>query len=355
MLKQILNPRSKKATAIWLIALSVMLIVVTIPRFNRQDLWIIDNYTVGGGQASENLHDALFYIEQTQYFRGERETSTSAPWAFRPAVPFLAAPLPFEPMTSVNIINLLFLIAGLISLWFTISLKTRLPFLKIVGAALYVFSFGPFYWGTIGYVDAATVGFLSLSAYLLVSKLWIPLALVMAAGPFIKEPAVAIVPALFGQVRFSMRKGWIYSGAIGMAGGLLMIGMLYLARAASDTDGLAYFWGVNWRNLFNWESKDLVKLVLGLGLPFLLAVAMTYLCRKTLREVFIQTAPFLGGTIGTLFFVIFSAACCQVAAGRFAWATNPFLIPVVVIMLGILIESRQKRDLTPPPLQGIPK
>ena len=330
------------ATLLWLLVFSALLIAVVIPRFNRQDLWVIDNYTTGGAPARENLHDAQAYIQQTQYFRGESVRPAMIPFGARPAVPFLAAPLPFDAQTSLNIINVAFLIVGLLSLWGIIAKTTRLPALKVLGATLYVLSFGVFFYGAIGYIDAAAFGLLALGLYLITSNRWFPLVAIMAVGPFVKEQTLTLIPALFGQVRFSMQKGWVKSFAIACASLVLMAGMLLVARSTAGAAGGLGFWGLGWGNAWRilTEGEELLKLLLTLGLPPLLILILLYPCRKMLGDIFRDTAPFWGGAIGAMAFVVYGLLCCN-PGGRFTWTVHLFLIPVAIIMLDRYIQERK--------------
>src|SRR2546425_12132441 len=67
------------------------LVLTCSPRFNRDT----------GGHAR-------YYAELVRYLRGQADSSTlSAPFAYRLAGPLLASLLPLEPMTALNIVNLL--------------------------------------------------------------------------------------------------------------------------------------------------------------------------------------------------------------------------------------------------------
>ncbi len=332
--KRLLSPTSLKASIVWLAILSVLLVAITYPRFNRQDLWIIDDYTTGGRVAREALYDAGAYIKQTQYFRGESQNPTQRPFVYRPLVPLLAAQLPFEPLTSINVINLFMMIVGLISLWFTLSLKTKLPLLKVIGCGLYVVSFGSFYYGTIGYLEGAVIGFLSLALYFVVSHQWIPLGLALISGPFLKESTLAMLPAFFGELRFHMQVGSLKIVVLSLLAGLVMLSGLYIARIVIvGSEAAQYIWSVSLEKFIFWELRDIIKLVLALGLPTLMLIVLLYPSRNSIKDIVTEGAPFLGGIVGTGAVIMYAITCCQADAGRFAWLLYPFLIPLVMLML----------------------
>ena len=89
--------------------LALCLVIVCLPRFNRRNI--------------EGVGDAGVYTRYIEYFRGKTISSPIlAPLNFRPFAPFIAASLPFDPMTAINIINI-FMCA--IMLYFMMHVKSR--------------------------------------------------------------------------------------------------------------------------------------------------------------------------------------------------------------------------------------
>ena len=74
------------------ILLFLALVVVCLPRFNRNDRLL------GGipGRAGDN--DSAHYVAMTEVYRGDRPVlSPEAPFTYRPLVPFVASLLPLNP------------------------------------------------------------------------------------------------------------------------------------------------------------------------------------------------------------------------------------------------------------------
>ena len=133
--------------------LTVLLVLICLPRFDRRDLGLIGGLTTDGKAATEQLYDASYYVEYLELFRGIPAKSHKSPFIYRPLVPFLGSLLPFKPMTSINIVNLAFLFIGCalshLTLLF-VGCRRNLSF----RTALRGF-FPVFYYGTIGLVDPA--------------------------------------------------------------------------------------------------------------------------------------------------------------------------------------------------------
>ena len=346
----------RRAPYIWLAVLLILLVLITIPRFNRQDLWFIDNFTTDGLPAASSvvLADAGSYIAHVEYLRGEPASENlKSPFVYRPLVPLVASILPFEPMTAINVVNLLFLIAGLVFLWATLARMVRVS-LQVLGGFLYTVSFGTFFYGTIGYIDASAVGIITISSYFIVSSRWLPLLVALTVGPFIKEQVLVLSPALLGYMRFSIRHTWIKSLAISGASGIYMVVLLYIARVISPIDMNSA--GLSLANILNnWpvsisallkiqEAEEVLKLFLGFGAPALLFVLLLWPTRHNLNKSLPIIAPFLGGAIGVTIFVIYAQFCCA-TAGRFSWMTAPFLIPITMYLLETLFRDKENQGV----------
>ena len=88
---------------IYSLLLMLLLLCVTLPRFNRHD-FAIGSITSNG---IKELGDAGQYISIVQYFRGNLGVEAlEVPFTYRPLVPLVASILPLDPMTSINLVNL---------------------------------------------------------------------------------------------------------------------------------------------------------------------------------------------------------------------------------------------------------
>jgi len=94
-----------------LIFFILSLIIVTLPRFNWGELGPLKSL------VGVKPFDVEQYILYTDYFRGEKNSTVlESPFAYRPLVPFLASFLPYKAFTSINLVNLIFLILTLFPL-----------------------------------------------------------------------------------------------------------------------------------------------------------------------------------------------------------------------------------------------
>lgn len=165
--------------------------LIALPRFNWGDLPQPLNKFVG-----EKPFDVEQYEKYVEYFRGNKNLTNEleGPFSYRPLVPLLASLLPFEPLTSINLVNLFSLTLGLIYL---IKLLLKLGFNEkeiVIGSLIFIFSFPLFYYATSGYIDASLIGVMIISNYYLMTKRYYIFILSFTIGIFIKETIVILLP-----------------------------------------------------------------------------------------------------------------------------------------------------------------
>ena len=133
--------------------LSISLILVCLPRFNRVDIGI-DHLKTAGIQAKKKLVDVRQYINYTNFFKGQSEKfQVKAPFSYRPLLPFVASKLPFNAMTSINIINIVSLLFAMLILFRILNLYDIDFKYCLLGCSLFVFSFPTFYYGAVGMTE----------------------------------------------------------------------------------------------------------------------------------------------------------------------------------------------------------
>lgn len=77
------------------LTLGIMLLMV-LPRFNRN-----------AAIVERPMNDARYFVAYVEYFRGLEPSDVIRPASnWRLGVPFIAAYLPFSPLTSINIVNI---------------------------------------------------------------------------------------------------------------------------------------------------------------------------------------------------------------------------------------------------------
>lgn len=304
--------------ALWLI-----LLVVCLPRFNRADVGGLGRLTEGGAAGTFAMGDASVYVAFVEHLRGTGDGSiVKAPFIFRPLVPLIAAQLPWSPLTSINIVNVLSLAAGVLMLYLT---ALRLGLSRRLGAAagaLFAVSFPAFYYGAIGYVDPVLVSLLMAGVYFLVSDMAAPFLLVLAAATLTKESALLLVLASAGACVPADGRG--RRVALFAAAAALFVAISLLMRASEPHAG-RYLWVPSLEYLlFNVSRpRAWISLLLSFGLPGLLALNA---CRKSLPStpaVHLLKAGFAASLLlaaGSLF--------SSYADGRAIWASYPFAIPL---------------------------
>ncbi len=167
------------------LAFTVLLfLLVTLPRFNRHSL-IVDR----------PLNDARYFKAYVEYFRGETPSDVIRPASnWRILVPILAALLPFEPLTSVNIVNCVCIALSLLFLFKSICYFAQNTAVAWFGCWLFIFSFPTFYYTAIGYIDPGVMLFVSLGIYVTITQQLWALILTFTIGALAKETIIVLLP-----------------------------------------------------------------------------------------------------------------------------------------------------------------
>jgi len=319
--------------------LSLCLIIVCMPRFNRKDIGFIKHFTSGGKSSSELLEDAGHYIHYVEYFRGINISKPIiTPVNYRPFVPFIAAFLPFDPMTAINIINIFSL---LLTLFFLNLLLYYLQFsfsLRIIGSLLFIFSFPTFYYGAIGYIDPVLIFFLMLGTYYILSEKWNYLIILLIIGAFVKETMVILIPVAFISLiyrDYSWKKKIILFVILSLSF-FITYQLIRFFIPAPDS----FFW---------WPSKDFffgnigrlknwAGLILGFGFPGFISLKAFSLFKKNIPEIKTWLAPLLTGLL-TAMALHFYAVSSALVDGRFIWTSYPFSIPLAVFVIDHMTQK----------------
>lgn len=345
------NPGMLLATnreGIIFLLLALSLLLVTLPRFNRNDIGFIDRFTCGGLDCqTEDLSDAESYTQYVEYFRGnlaDKET-IAAPFAYRPLLPLLAAPLPFGAMTALNIVNLISLLAALYVLHRILS-ELDVPFrFRLGGLALFAFSFPVFFYGTVGVVDPLLLLLVTIGVYATIRKKRLLFAATLIIGSITKESIVILIPVYLAYQAVS---GGSWRSAILGTIPLIALstGALALARVWTPASDAAYQW-VPSSEIFmdNFGRRELwLVAILTLGLPGLLTVLVFLrLSFADTREIAMENFHLVVGVVGSLA-LFFLAMMTAYADGRFLWVSYPFIIPL--IMLGAKRYSESSGEET---------
>ncbi len=331
-----------------LLLMAVSTILVCSVRFNRHDVPAIRPLTQSAGPAIQ-LGDAVHYVEYVKAFRGQAAAAAvPPPFRYRPAVPWLASLLPFEPMTAINVINVASLILALLSLHLTLL---RLGFglaVRTASLALFVFSFPSFYYGAIGYVDPLLICVLMTATCFLVHGQTAAAIAVVAIGVPVKETTGLLVPvvAVSSLGPRGGRTASVLTAACALA---LFLGVTLLLRAVVPAAG-ELIWKPSLHSLlFNaGRARTWVSLALAFGLPGLLGL-ISLLSPRPLDAEKVRHFRMLATGFACAVALAFLALLTAYADGRFIWTAYPFAIP-----LGAFTLERWMR-LPNPPVEAEPK
>jgi len=327
-----MSDRSSLSYRTWML-LAGALILMCLPRFNK-------NAVVFPSAAG----DEEVYAHYVEFFRGDTVTGplTSAS-TWRPLVPFIAALLPFAPMTAINLVNVasllfaLFMLARILE-WFALPRGYHLA-----GCALFIFSFPTLYYGSIGYVDPMLLGLVTLGVYLILSRRWIAFTLLLLPGVLAKEGIVVLLPpALFFLILGeNSRRKWLFP----VVWILIYVGLSLAVRRFAP--GVAYdqFWVPSTEKLIENVTRARVWIgaILTLGPPG--AVALMLLLRP---QWLLAPSPRTMLAIGFLSVLAtwVTALVTAYADGRTLWVAFPFTIPLMMVWLH---ERKSGRFQSPSP------
>lgn len=304
---------------------------VVYPRFNRQDLGVVG--LVGRAvDGSVSQGDAPEYIKLVRYFRGEVARSTlTTPFAYRPAAPLLAAVLPVrDPMTALNVINVLGLVA---TLWFLHRTLRTIGYgfwQALTGDLLYAVSFPVFYYGAIGLVDPVGMTVLAGGVFFLLRQQWWALGGMILCGTFVRETTVWLLPVIAAYlVVVRPKRGWLKLALVSMA---YLVPTVFTRWVFSDLGHYAWHpsWGYLWQNL---RLRAIGAMGLSVGPPGLLALLWwlnkEWRGRAAALEVMVPMTVGIACGAGLSAFAFVAAY----ADGRFMWGASLFAMPFCLDVL----------------------
>ncbi len=335
LVRSLNDPRRSR---LWLLVLGVALVLVCVPRFNQRDMF-------GLASLTGPLSDQLQYMAMVEHYRGQPRGPDRplAPFTYRPLVPLLAAPLPFDAMTAINVIDVASLLLALPLLYGFLGTLRLDPRLRLLGVALFVFSFPVFYYGSIGRIDPPSITAIIAGAYGISSRrMWFA-ATAFVLGMLVRETTVILIPVVAAHLWFE--RGSMGRRALVLAGFIGMFVAIWLLTRATSIDPTPYVWrptlrsvGLNGARLRAW-----LTLPLGLGIPGI--VALLVLVRAVRidatgrhREVALCVVGLLAA--GGLYLFAWVAAYVD---ARFLWPSYPFTIALTLLAVERWAERRRNR------------
>lgn len=324
------------------ILLVVSLVIVISPRFDRLDRFGLDAYSTGGKPAAVVKADAQHYENHVLYFRGQATfEDLRKPWAYRPISPLVASFLPFDALTSINVLNLLVLFVGLLCLLKLFGILGFSAATSTIGGLFYTCSFPVFYYGAIGYIDPVLVGMMSVSTYLIFAGKDKFFFVSFLVGALIKETYIVILPVWCVYQLLLTEHSLFRTGVLSL---ILLVGFVAIVAAVRvfTPVGADYFWfpnseliNFNFFRLRSWGS-----FVLTFGVAGVLAVY--YLTQSFSR---LRDQPYslvlLMGFLGN-FAVFCYSMLSAYADGRYFWTAYPFMIPLACMQIDAWLNTSQQ-------------
>jgi len=318
----------KTKRVIWVSVLIIALALTFFPRFDRQDIGPIKDYT-GRINGEQSFGDAVYYMNYVEYFRGEAALNEiDLPFRYRPLIPLLASLLPIEsPMTALNVINVVALYITLLILFLFLR-HIGFDFgLAIAGCFMYAVSFPVFYMSTTGYLEACAMCMLAAGLYAVFRQRWTVVALIIAAGVFVKEVIALLIPIAITYLWLVERNRNRILPIVALQVAAFVFATLatkWIFRDAGD-----FYWIPSISTLVdNLRFRAFASLLLSFGIPGLISILFAARYRTMSRNVDRRfLLPMLTGIIFTLLLVIYSMLTAY-TDGRFIWPMTLFTIPL---------------------------
>lgn len=291
-----------------------------LPRFNGNQVIV-----------KQVPYDAKYFENYVEYFRGN-----SLELALRPAtnwrflVPLTASYLPFSALTSINLINALFLALGLFIFYHALQLLNITNIKKWQSIWLFLVSFPMFYYASIAYVDTALFLFIAISIYATFKqKTWL-FILAVLSGLCVKETIAICIPFYLFYHFKNNKKNAIFVTLVTF---ILYLFVLYFIRKYAPISletTRDNFWtfnlesaSINFHRFNSWFS-----VILSFGLVGFLFFKK--LLTKTFRQI-IENPIYLAclASVGSALFLYFLSYFSTIADGRIIWLSYFYMLMVV--------------------------
>jgi len=291
-----------------------------LPRFNGNQLIV-----------KQVPYDAKYFENYVDYFRGN-----SMELALRPAtnwrflVPLMASYLPFSAITSINLINALFLAFGLFIFYFALQLLNIPNIKKWQSIWLFLLSFPMFYYASIAYVDTALFLFIAISIYATFKQQAWLFVLAILLGLCVKETIAISIPFyLFYHFKNNKKKAILVT----LITVILYFFEVYFIRKyapISLENSRNNFWTFDLKNAsINFHRfNSWISVILSFGLLGLLFFKKLF--TKTFRQI-IENPLYLSclACIGSAMFLYFLSYFSTIADGRIIWLSYFYMLLVV--------------------------
>ena len=291
-----------------------------LPRFNGNQVIV-----------KQAPYDAKYFENYVEYFRGnllELPLRPATNWRF--LVPLTASYLPFSALTSINLINALFLALGLFIFYHALQLLNIPNIKKWQSIWLFLVSFPMFYYASIAYVDTALFLFIAISIYATFKQQAWLFTLAILLGLCVKETIAISIPFYLFYHFKNNRKNAIFVTLVTFI--LYLYGLYFIRKYApiSLETTRNNFWTFNLEsasiNFYRFNSWFSVIFSFGLvGLLF-----FKELINKTFRQI-IENPLYLAclASIGSAIILYFLSYYSTIADGRIIWLSYFYMLMVV--------------------------
>lgn len=314
------------------ILLILILMAVCIPRFNRSETFL-NKIGIDAGQTQEGRNDSVQYVLLLKHFRGEDILSeTEMPFRRRILAPAIASVLPFDPMTSLNVLNIAALIISMWILWLILKTQRSNYWSRVLGCLMFAFSFPVFWYGAIGYIEPFLLCLVMAGVYFIITEKWLLVMIVVFLGTLTKLSVIVLFPPIVAALIITKahREKWFTILTCSISALCLAY---FLSRTIMLTEH-GYDWikhsGVFLYNIS--RPRSVLSNILTFGIPGFLSLFM-------LKNIDMKRdGIFISGLIGVLL-LTFAHFFTSYADGRTIWLSYPFTIPMAVSA----VESWRKK------------
>lgn len=292
-----------------------------LPRFNGNQVIV-----------KQVPYDAKYFENYVEFFRGnslELPLRPATNWRF--LVPLTASYLPFSALTSINLINALFLALGLFIFYHALQLLNIPNIKKWQSIWLFLVSFPMFYYASIAYVDTALFLFVAISIYATFKqKAWL-FILAVLLGLCVKETIAICIPFYLFYHFKNNKKNAIFVTLVTF---ILYLFVLYFIRKYAPISletTRNNFWtfnlesaSINFHRFNSWFS-----VILSFGLVGFLFFKKLFTI--TFRQI-IENPLYLAclASIGSAIFLYFLSYFSTIADGRIIWLSYFYMLLVAV-------------------------
>lgn len=301
-----------------LLALTLgIILIMVLPRFNRNSAIV-----------ERPMNDARYFVAYVEHFRGLEPSDVIRPASnWRIGVPFIAAYLPFSPLTAINIVNIIALTLAVYILFLSLRELRVANGYCWLGCWLFLISFPTFYYTGIGYVDPGVLPFISLMVYASLRKHFLFAMLAITAGALTKETIVLLVPFYFILGVLEKRKYiWLQSAVLLFQFGLINL-LLRKYAFVSPGEHNPAFWSVSayavMANITRLNSYLAPLLSLGLPALFFYLYLKYFAPPDIIKSVLVRAVLFSLPGFVLVFLLTFITTYCD---GRIIWQAYFLLI-----------------------------